>query len=292
MARSVATIQAQIIASIAGNSNMTYVDSNNNTQNLTNNTSHRALWLAWTYIIAVAISIFEQLLDVYQATIEGFVAQSAAASQLWLQAKMFQFQYSATNPQVIQLVNTVPVYPVVDPTLRIITACAVSQGSGSVNIKVAKGNTFVKLSSTENAAAAAYIGVIGDAGITYNVISLDPDLLYIDADIYCQGQYSSIIRTNVINAIVAFLQNLSVTNFDGALKMSDLEGVIRGVTGVNDVLMKKVSARPAAVSFGSGFQLINASTVVSRQYNSAAGYIIQETTSGSTFSDSLNFIFQ
>ena len=157
MARSVTTIQAQIIAQIASDPNLVYTDDQNIVRNITYNTSHRALWRAWTYVIAVCIAILEQLMDVYLASIETLVSQSAAASQLWIQAKMFQFQYDATSPQVIQLINTIPQYPIVDATKRIITACAVSVDlANNVNVKVAKGNTFVALDPAGVLSAFAY----------------------------------------------------------------------------------------------------------------------------------------
>ncbi|MCW3128208.1 MAG: hypothetical protein JWO03_3866 [Bacteroidetes bacterium] len=292
MARLISGIRATIQAALAANNNLTYVDSGGVTRNITTNTSRRAMWLNWSDVVATCQAILEQLMDVYQSNIEAQVAKAASASQLWIQAKMFEFQYDGTLlPQIVQLIDTVPQYPVVDATKRIITACAVSvDQANNVNIKIAKGNPFVKLATDEAAAAQAYINIIGDAGITYNVISLDPDKLFIRANIYYQGQYANIIKTNVITALVNFLQNLSKTNFDGSLKMSDLEGVIRGVTGVDDVEMVDVTARPNAISFGSGTQLIQNKNLLNRLYLSKAGYIIQETTSGQTFADTLNFI--
>ena len=300
MARSVATIQAQIIAQISSDPNLVYTDDQNIVRHITYNTSHRALWRAWTYVIAVCIAIVEQLMDIYLASIETLVSQSAAASQLWIQAKMFEFQYDATNPQIIQLINTIPQYPIVDATKRIITACAVSIDlANNVNVKVAKGNTFVALDpATELPAAQAYINIIGDAGINYNVISLAADKLYIKANVYYQGQYSAIIQTNVITALNNYLQNLSITNFDGSIKMSDLENVIRQVTGVTDVVMVGVIGRPDSptpsdpTNSASSTILIQNQQVIARLYNPKAGYMVQETVSGYTFADTLIFIAQ
>src|ERR1700749_1393665 len=83
--------------------------------------SKRNMLRALCYTVAIVQALMEQLQDVFKANIEAVVATAAAASAKWVQAKMFEFQYSATDPQVIALINTVPVYPVVDPTLQIIT---------------------------------------------------------------------------------------------------------------------------------------------------------------------------
>jgi hypothetical protein len=233
----------------------------------------------------------EQLQDAFMTDIEAVVASAAAASAKWVQAKMFEFQYSDTNPQVIALINTVPVYPVVDESLRIITACSVTSDiSNVVAVKVAKGNPFQALASAELSSAQGYINTIGVAGIQYEVISLPPDNLYINADIYYQGQYASVIQANVIATINAYLQQHSVDNFDGKLKMSDLEQVIRDISGVNDVVLKNVRGRADADAFSAGIDLILGSQVIQRQWVTIAGYIISEITTGKTLADSLNFI--
>jgi len=283
MARTIAQIQAQIIATKNAQPELAGLTS----------TSKRAIWNLWTFVVAACIAIFEQLLDSFLTEVETQVAQSAGASVLWLQAKMFQFQYDATTPQVIQLINTVPQYPVVDANKRIITACSVTSSlSNQVSIKVAKSSPFVALATAELTAAQSYINTIGAAGITYNVISLNADKLYVQAQIYYQGQYSTVIQQNVIDAINSFLQNLSIVNFNGSMKISDLEGAIRNVAGVNDVVLNNVRGRDDASSFSNGIDLVLNNTVISRQWNTIAGYIVQETTTGKTFADSLTFIGQ
>jgi len=283
MARTIAQIQAQIIATKNAQPELAGLTS----------TSKRAIWNLWTFVVAACIAIFEQLLDSFLTEVETQVAQSAGASVLWLQAKMFQFQYDATTPQVIQLINTVPQYPVVDANKRIITACSVTSSlSNQVSIKVAKSNPFVALATAELTAAQSYINTIGAAGITYNVISLNADKLYVQAQIYYQGQYSTVIQQNVIDAINSFLQNLSIVNFNGSMKISDLEIAIRSVAGVNDVVLNNVRGRDDASSFSNGIDLVLNNTVISRQWNTIAGYIVQETTTGKTFADSLTFIGQ
>jgi len=283
MARTIAQIQAQIIATKEAQPELAGLTS----------TSKRAIWILWTFVIAACIAIFEQLLDSFLIQVETQVAQSAGASVLWLQAKMFQFQYDATTPQVVQLINTVPQYPTIDKTKQIITACSVTSSlSNQVSIKVAKSNPFVALASAELTAAQSYINTIGAAGITYNVISLNADKLYVQAQIYYQGQFSTVIQQNVIAAINSFLQNLSIVNFNGSMKISDLEGAIRNVAGVNDVVLNNVKGRDDASSFSNGIDLVLNNTVISRQWNTIAGYIVQETTSGKTFADSLTFIGQ
>lgn len=294
MARSVATIQASILANMAANPALTYTDSNGNTQNITNNTSMFAIFNALAFVVATAQAVLEQLMDLYLARMEAVVDRSSAANSLWIQDKMFKFQYSVSNPQIVQLINGVTQYPVVDPTLQIITACAVSvDTSNTVNIKTAIGNPLSAMDSQQLAAAQSYINLIATDGINYNVISLSPDRIYIAADVFYNGMYSSTMQATLITAITNYFQVLSITRFDGSLLMSDLEGLIRSVPGVNDVVLKTVRARPNAVAYPGGTPLITNQTVVSRNYTSNAnnaGYMIPEDTAGGTLADSLNLI--
>jgi hypothetical protein len=283
MARTIDTIQAEIIATKNAQPELDGL----------NSTSKRSIWQLWTYIVATSIAILEQLLDVFVVNVEAQVSASAAASALWVQSKMFAFQYDATTPQIVQLINTVPQYPIVDATKRIITACSVTSDiSNVVNIKVAKSTPLTALTTLEQSSAQGYINTIGIAGINYNIISLPADKIYIDASIYYQGQYAAIIQSSVIDTLNAYLQNLSAINFDGSLKISDLEGVIRNVAGVNDVLLNNVRGREDSVLFAAGIDLVLNTATLQRQWQTVAGYIVGETTTGKTFADSLTFIAQ
>ncbi len=53
--------------------------------------------------------------------------------------------------------------------------------------------------------------------------------------------------------------------------MSDLEQEIRNIPGMNDVVLRNVRARPEAVSYASGIDLINDTKIIERQYSTAAG---------------------
>ena len=255
--------------------------------------SKRNLLRQICFTVAVCQAYLEQLQDVFKAELEATVNKAAPASTAWVQDKIFKFQYSATNPQVIALVDTVAVYPVVDTTLRIITACSVTTDiSNSVIIKAAKSNPLTALNDAESASLQGYINIIGIAGINYTVQTLYPDKIFIGAQIFYQGQYAAVIQANVINTILNFLQNLSQSNFNGALKMSDLEAVIRNVTGVNDVVLNNVRGRAATDLFSAGIDLILGTSVLQRQWLTIAGYIAQEDTATKTLADTLIFTAQ
>nr|WP_298660775.1 hypothetical protein [uncultured Flavobacterium sp.] len=243
------------------------------------------------YSFAIAQSLGEQIQDINLEAMQTVLDKSAAASPLWLQDKAFKFQYSATNPQVLTVVNGVVQYPTENAALRIIKACAVNPTlANHVNIKVAKNAPLEALSSTELTAAQGYFDQIGAAGITYDLISLDPDQLYIKATIYYNSLYSAVIQSSVIDALDNYLLGLSVTRFGGDILLSDIAKVIKEVAGVNDVVFDRVAARYDSQTLLAGIDLVLAGTEQNRKYSMAAGYMIQETTSGSTFADTLTFI--
>ena len=278
MARTVAQIQAAIIADVQAQPELAGASS----------TSRRAIWVLWTWVVAAAIALMEQLEDIFTAEVEGIVALSAPQTAQWLQDKVLKFQYSATNPQVLQLIDLVPQYPVVDTTLQIVTRASVKADlSNRVKIKVAKQSPPVALLTAEVTALQTYVNTLGVAGISYIVSSGNADNLRVEAQIYYAGAYSAVISTNVIAAINGYFAALP---FDGVFKLSDLELTIRGVVGVNDVVFVNVQARADSTPLSSATYLVQAQTLIGRQWPTVAGYIIGETTSGNTLADTLTFI--
>ncbi len=279
MARKIAQIEQQILDQVAADPDLSPV--------LTS-TSRRAIYRLWAYITSVAISMLEQLMDIFNAQVESTVAKGAPASAAWIQDRVFQFQYSTDVPQIIQLVNLAPTYPVIDPSLRIITRCSVTTNiANNVIVKVAKGDPPQALDSSQLNAVQSYVNLIGADGISYNVISTDPDLLYIQGQVFYNGQYSDVISANVLQAINAFFAQLP---FNGQMRISSLEFAIRSVVGVTDVLLQNVSARAYNTAFGAGTYLVLNNQVISRLWPTVSGYMIPETTAGNTPTDTLQFI--
>lgn len=281
MAREISIIETQITDQVAADPVLSV--------NLTSS-SKRAIWRLWAFVVATAIAILEQLMDQNKIDVETIVSQAAPGTPQWLQAQVFKFQYSSTSPQVIQLINLAPQYPLVDPSLRIVTRCSVTTDLANVvTIKTAKNEPPEALASLELDALTSYIGQIGVAGIQYNVVSLAADRLYVAAQVYYTGLFSSVIKSNVILAIDNYLAGIP---FNGQIKVSELEEAILDVDGVNDVILQNVVARADSTAFGSGTALVVGNTLSSRLWPTLAGYAISEDTAGQTLADSLTFISQ
>ena len=286
MSRTISVINQQILDGITADPTLSP---------LLTSTSKRAIYTLFAFIVATAIGFLEQLMDIFTLNVETIAAAAAPGTPAWLQAQLFSFQYSATVPQVLQFTNYAPSYPIVDPTLQIISRASVNTTvANQVAIKVATGTIPAALVTAQLNALKAYINApngIGTPGITYNISSANSDKLYLQASIYYSGNFSAVIQANVIAAINTFLAVQSdVAHFNGKMKLSDLELAIRSVPGVNDVVMVNVQARADGVAFGSGTYLVQAQQVLSRLWSTVSGYIVSETTTGEDLASTLTFI--
>jgi len=258
--------------------------------------SRRGITQVFMNAYATVQAIAEQLYDAFIAQNETIVTKAASSTAAWIQNKFLsQFQYSATVAQNLLLDTTgfFYYYATVDPTLNIITRCAVLKDATNavVDIKVATGTTPTQLTTLQLAAAQQFINIVGTAGITYVVSSIPSDKIMIQADVRYNTLYSGTINNDVISAINAFLATQSAQpNFGGTIKLSDLLEVIRNVTGVNDVLFNNVSARQDSTPYASATPMVTSYDWVLRQWQTVSGYIVAETTTGHTLTDTLNFI--
>ena len=232
-------------------------------------------------IVSININVFEQLMDAYKTEVEEIAASAIPGTSEWVKEKVDEFQYSAETPQFIQLINLIPTYTVVDSDLQIITRSSVIEnGNGRITVKVAKSEPPVALSTNEVTALEEYLDIIVPAGPVITVQTFNADRLYVDATVYYNGQFVESIQSDVEAAINNYLATL---DFNGVVLVSKIQDAIQAVTGVNDVVINEVKARREAVVFGSA-------TIVSRQWTTVAGYIVEEDTSGQTFADSITYL--
>ena len=281
MARKIQTIKAQIIAQKNADATLAGLTS----------PSQTALYNLWAYITAVAIGIFEQILDVFKIDMESIVNKSAASTYVWIRNKVKLFQYGSSV--LLNLVDLTYYYAVPDIDKQIVTRVSVSKGTNKqVLIKVAKSEPPVAFTSGEVSALQAYVDEVCGAGIDYKVSSAESDKLYVKAEVFYQGQFSSTIENDVIAAINAYLSNLSSPeNFNGVVRVSALQDAIQNVIGVTDVVLKDVKIRGNATPFGSATVLIGSpDTLINfKSSTTVSGYLVSETTALNTLADSLIF---
>ena len=279
MARSIDDIILQMDAEQATHS----------TLNDLNSPSQTADYTLWKETIAAQLNYNEQLWDITEAKLNALIANTRPGTEAWVQYMVLLFQYSATSPQILQLIDLVPSYPTIDSTLRIITRCSVTTDLNKIfQIKVAKSDPPVALAALEYSSLVGYLNNTMFDGVDFNLISGVADKLYVNAEVFYDGQYSSAIQSNVETAINTFLATIP---FNGNVKISSLQDAIQAVPGVTDVKLKTIKARQDAVALASAtiiYDVIGTATNA-LEWATVAGYIVEEDTVGSTFSDTITY---
>lgn len=275
MARSISLIESSILQAIASNPVLSAL----------NSPSQAAIYTQIAYIIATSQGLEEQLNDQFVSEVEDIVNVLAPCTSGWIQQQAFNFQYSLTNPQIIQFstASFTPYYPIVNPSYQIVEYCSVQQqGPGVVIIKVAggaSGSVPQQLTTPQVQALQYYFNQIKPVGLNYNVLSLPSDRLYSVFTVTAYGAYSSNMASNLLSAYNSYLGSI---NFGGTIKFVDILIALRQVTGVIDVKCINMTARPNSTTFGGGTVMVSSSTVEGTttygqsEYVCAAGFISDE----------------
>lgn len=243
------------------------------------------------FIVGTCINMFEQVLDIFKYEVEEIAAEAVPGTDSWVQNEVFKFQYSATTPQVVQLVNFVPGYATIDNTLKLASRCSVKTQPTNkvVSIKVAKSEPPAPFSAPELTSLRSYLDKISFAGVQYSVVSLNPDKLYIVGNVYYDGAYAAVISANVVAAINAYLSALP---FNGIIRVNKVIDAIQSVAGVTDVTINDMALRAHATLFANKTFLVQGYDLIFNKYPTTAGYIVEETTGGADFATNLTFIVE
>jgi hypothetical protein len=279
--RKITQIQNQILAEKA---NQTALDG------LTS-TSVTAYWILWSFIMAVGISLLEQIMSIFIGEVETIVAEAVPGTPPWIQNEVLKFQYSVTTPQVVQVNSDFTIgYAIISTAFQIISNCAVIvTGTSVLNIKVTTGSPAGALDANQQIALKSYLNTVLPAGQIINLITGVADELAVYGTVYYNGQYNASIQANVIAALDAYITKFSTStslggSFNGMIKISDIENIILGVEGVVDWVPTQITATSAGAP---AFNLIAASTIYSRSYQAFTGYIKNEV--ANPFSSTLLF---
>lgn len=277
--RTIEQIKSDMQAQLALESSLSNLNSNSKT----------AIYNLWMFIVAYAIQVFEGIMDTFKKDVDDTINLQSVGIKSWVRQKSIEFQYDAITPQILTFdANTMTInYSIVDETKRLISQCSVvGLNNKIVLIKLAKNDPPEKLTSTELSAFSSYLNAVSFVGIEYVPYSADPDKLYLDADIYYDGQYSSTIQSAVITAIEDYLYSLQ---FDSFVKVSKIEDIIQAVPGVNDIVINNLAVRPDATAFANTYYLVKNKQTINRITGTYAGYVVNES-SPNDFASTLNFI--
>lgn len=252
-------------------------------------TSQTAKWNLYFFIVASCIAIFEQLQDLFKVDLETIASSAAPSTPQWTRNKVLAFQ----TGDVAELNTTTFVieYPTVTSANIILTRCAVvTAPNRTVLIKVAKSDPPAPVSVGELAELQSYVETFNPAGIAFTLINEDSDKMEVVATIYYNGQYTAVISDNVEAALNSYMANLP---FNGRITTQSVVDAIQSAEGVISVSLTRILVRRDTVAYGAGVTLYNLSTGVdSVNYDTYAGYVVEETTALHTFNDTLTYQVQ
>jgi hypothetical protein len=229
MARTIATIEAALDASITG-------------AITSPSASSYAEWKLWRSIFAKAIWAFECILDLFRAEIENTISTKQPGSFDWYYEKVLAFQGVTDDLGTCQGDNLVVKdgivkYETIDVTRRIVTSASLRAGSGVLAVKVAKDSDtegmYQALTESEQLALGLYLDNIKYPGTAINVISMDADLVKYSFQIVYDPIYTTeTVQTNVKAALETYRASLGFGDTVYANKMIQ---AIMNATGVVSV---------------------------------------------------------
>jgi hypothetical protein len=232
--------------------------------------------LAW--IVAGVMVSLEIIFDAFKVEVDDNVKAAQVGNSLWYKNRVLEFQLG----DVLTLVNSKYIYNPLDITKRIIARCAVEERNDStLRIKVAKlnGTTLQALNIAELNALISYIKKIRFAGVRFQVMSNNGDILKVYFQIYYDPIIDpALIKTNVEKAINDYILNLP---FNGELQLSSLTDEVQKVVGVTDVVL---------VSAASKFAVSDAFETINRKVIAIGGYFKISTILGETLDDTITYI--
>lgn len=291
MARSIPVIYNQLLQAKNAQSNLSGLNSN----------SQVSIWNLWLWITAAGQSLFEQLCDLFQSNMETLIVNAPVFSPQWIAQMCKNFQYSASNPQYLQVTvsNTYPYvtinYPVVNNTLCPITQAAITTiNNRSVLIKVAAG-TYPSIAPLDGSpgvtgpictALTSYLKILMPPGTQWSILNVNADQVFIQSNVYVNGSYMGTVKANMNTAINNFFAAIP---FNGTFEVSQLMEAMLAVQGVTDVILNNVQVRTATTAFGAGTSLVLNNALVNRNWATFAGYAIPETTAGKTLNDQITY---
>ena len=242
MARSIAAIQAEIIAEKEKTAGLETL----------NSTSKTAIWRLWTRVTATAIWTLETLFDLHRKEVDQLLLFKKPHNLYWYKKKAEAFQFGKMLKPDSDTYDNTGIDPEEIAKSRIVKYVAVVETQGCVRIKAAKeaNGELVQLSQghpsdkessrkdpDELGALNHYMQLIKDAGVKLIVDSSAADSLKLEIDIYydplvldAQGRCldDNMIKP-VEDAISTYLRNLP---FNGEFTLATLTDRLQETLGV------------------------------------------------------------
>ncbi len=229
MARTIAEIQAEIIASKTADADLAVI----------NSSSASAIWRRWTWVVAIAIAAHENLFDLFAKEISEEIARMKPHNPRWYRGKALSFQYGYNLVDGEDFYDNTSLTSAQILASQVVKYAAVREEGETLVIKIARdvAGEITPLTNDQVASATAYFNEIKDAGVKLSVRSFAADRLVLNIDLVydplilgANGQrLDGSADTPVVDAINA---HLKTQPFDGLFVKSKLVDAIQVVDGV------------------------------------------------------------
>ncbi|MFA9212463.1 MAG: baseplate J/gp47 family protein [Candidatus Methylacidiphilales bacterium] len=194
-------------------------------------------WATWRGIFAMAAFTLELLFDRFVTLVTEMAKGVEYGNKKWWSSQILRFQYG----DLLVETNGKFAYAAIDAEKQIISRCAFPEYDGLVLVKIAhlNGSNLEKISDAgQLAAIQSYIKTIKPAGIRHQLISANADKLAFSINIVYEGKLvEADLKTNVETTIKSFLNDLSLSDFDGLFRPNKLRDALEAIDGVLDVFI-------------------------------------------------------
>jgi len=255
MARSIAQIQASIVAAKNADATLSGLTSSSAT----------AIWLLWTWVVATAMWAHENLFDAHKAEVQTIIKTQVPHGVAWYEttAKAFQYGYALPADAVV--------YDTIDAAAQVVNFAAAIETTNKLRIKVASlsGVNLAPLSDAQLTAFTAYMNRVKDAGVRLQCTSAVGDNLRMAMTVYYDPlvidatgkRLDGTNDTPVLSAIEAFIDGLT---FNGKLIVTNVIDAVLAVEGVTTVTLTYCAAQYGAFPYAA----------IAASYTPDAGYLV------------------
>jgi hypothetical protein len=274
MARSISTIQTSILDAIAADPNL---------KDRLTSPSRVSVFRLLAYVVAVVHAVLETNYDRHAADVDAALARGKYGTETWYAEEMLKFQQGDTLVADDEGIHYAPG----STGAQLITRAAAKTNAqtNQLFIKIAKDGatpgSLAPLSGAELTQARGYLDRKQLAGVNLVLVSREADRLRLEGTIY----YDPLIDLDTASTgfkartRAALLAYLAALPFTGLVNVAKVEDAIQGVAGYKDVELTRVSARAGQA----------AAVVFTREYETQAGYIVEDDAQGAGFLDTLVF---
>jgi hypothetical protein len=249
MARTITTIQNNIIAGVAANATLSP---------LLTSTSRVAIWRLLALVVATAIWTLETLFDIHVADVNETISKLKPHSLRWYAEKATAFQFGYNLVDDADYYDNTGLDETTVEASKVVAYAAVVEQDRGLRIKVARdvGADLAALTAPQLDAFEEYMKRIKDAGVRLNITSTAADELKLSLEIYYNplvlnsagGRLDGTVSEPVQDAVKEYLKNLP---FNGVFVLQNLVDVLQLVDGVKIAHLVGSQARYGLLPFQS-----------------------------------------